>query len=60
MSTAFAVSAISSINGGKGGKRYRPIGKPRFDAVSAAVLYKLLAIFLTVGIGWFAGRMRWL
>ena len=28
--------------------------------MSAAVLYKLLAIFLTVGIGWFAGRMRWL
>jgi predicted permease len=28
--------------------------------VSLAVLYKLLAIFLTVGLGWVAGRMRWL
>jgi malonate transporter and related proteins len=28
--------------------------------MSLAVLYKLFAIFLTVSIGWFAGRMRWL
>ena len=28
--------------------------------MTAAVFYKLLAIFLTVGIGWVAGRMRWL
>jgi predicted permease len=28
--------------------------------VTAAVFYKLLAIFLTVGVGWVAGRMRWL
>lgn len=28
--------------------------------MSAAVFYKLLAIFLTVGVGWIAGRMRWL
>jgi malonate transporter and related proteins len=28
--------------------------------MSAAVFYKLLAIFLTVALGWLAGRMRWL
>jgi malonate transporter and related proteins len=28
--------------------------------MTAAVFYKLLAIFLTVGLGWVAGRMRWL
>lgn len=28
--------------------------------MSLAVLYKLLAIFATVAIGWVAGRMRWL
>ena len=28
--------------------------------MTALVLHKLLAIFITVGIGWFAGRMRWL
>ena len=28
--------------------------------MSAAVFYKLLAIFLTVALGWVAGRMRWL
>jgi malonate transporter and related proteins len=28
--------------------------------VSLAVFHKLLAIFLTVGLGWVAGRMRWL
>jgi predicted permease len=28
--------------------------------MSLAVLYKLLAIFLTVALGWIAGRMRWL
>jgi predicted permease len=28
--------------------------------VTLAVFYKLLAIFLTVGLGWAAGRMRWL
>jgi malonate transporter len=28
--------------------------------LSAAVFHKLLAIFLTVGVGWIAGRMRWL
>jgi len=28
--------------------------------VTAAVFHKLLAIFLTVGLGWAAGRMRWL
>jgi malonate transporter and related proteins len=28
--------------------------------MSLAVLYKLCAIFLTVAIGWVAGRMRWL
>jgi malonate transporter and related proteins len=28
--------------------------------VTIAVFYKLLAIFLTVGLGWAAGRMRWL
>jgi malonate transporter and related proteins len=28
--------------------------------VTAAVVHKLLAIFLTVGLGWVAGRMRWL
>ena len=28
--------------------------------MSVAVLYKLLAIFATVAIGWVAGRMRWL
>ena len=28
--------------------------------MSLLVLYKLLAIFITVALGWFAGRMRWL
>ncbi|MEO7244107.1 MAG: AEC family transporter [Rubrivivax sp.] len=28
--------------------------------MTLAVFYKLLAIFLTVGLGWAAGRMRWL
>jgi predicted permease len=28
--------------------------------VTAAVFYKLVAIFLTVGVGWVAGRLRWL
>lgn len=28
--------------------------------MTAAVFYKLLAIFLTVGVGWVAGRLRWL
>lgn len=28
--------------------------------MTAAVFYKLAAIFLTVGLGWVAGRMRWL
>lgn len=28
--------------------------------MSLAVFHKLLAIFLTVGLGWVAGRMRWL
>ena len=28
--------------------------------MSAPVLYKLLAIFLVAGLGWFVGRMRWL
>jgi predicted permease len=28
--------------------------------MTAAVFHKLLAIFLTVGLGWVAGRMRWL
>ena len=28
--------------------------------MSIAVLFKLLAIFLVVALGWFAGRMRWL
>jgi hypothetical protein len=28
--------------------------------MTAAVFYKLIAIFIAVGIGWFAGRMRWL
>jgi predicted permease len=28
--------------------------------MSMAVLFKLLAIFLIVALGWFAGRMRWL
>lgn len=28
--------------------------------MSIAVLFKLLAIFLIVALGWFAGRMRWL
>jgi len=28
--------------------------------MTALVLYKLLAIFIAVGIGWIAGRMRWL
>jgi predicted permease len=28
--------------------------------MTAAVFYKLLAIFLTVALGWVAGRMRWL
>jgi malonate transporter len=28
--------------------------------VTVAVFYKLLAIFLTVALGWIAGRMRWL
>lgn len=28
--------------------------------MTLAVLYKLLAIFFTVTLGWFAGRMRWL
>lgn len=28
--------------------------------MSAAVLYKLLAIFLVAALGWFVGRMRWL
>jgi predicted permease len=28
--------------------------------MTAAVFHKLLAIFLTVGLGWGAGRMRWL
>ncbi len=28
--------------------------------MSTLVFYKLLAIFITVALGWFAGRMRWL
>lgn len=28
--------------------------------MTAAVFYKLVAIFLTVGVGWVAGRLRWL
>ncbi len=28
--------------------------------MTIAIFYKLLAIFLTVGLGWAAGRMRWL
>jgi malonate transporter and related proteins len=28
--------------------------------MSVAVFFKLLAIFIVVGLGWFAGRMRWL
>lgn len=28
--------------------------------MTAAVFHKLLAIFLTVGLGWLAGRLRWL
>jgi malonate transporter len=28
--------------------------------MTIAILYKLLAIFLTVALGWIAGRMRWL
>ena len=28
--------------------------------MSAAILYKLLAIFLVAALGWFVGRMRWL
>lgn len=28
--------------------------------MSAAVFHKLLAIFLTIGLGWIAGRLRWL
>lgn len=28
--------------------------------MTAAVFHKLVAIFLTVGVGWVAGRMRWL
>src|SRR5262249_21879412 len=36
----------------------RSTGAP--NRVSAAVFFKLLAIFGVVGIGWFAGRMRWL
>ncbi len=28
--------------------------------MSSLVFYKLLAIFITVGLGWFVGRMRWL
>ena len=28
--------------------------------MSVAVFFKLLAIFAVVGLGWFAGRMRWL
>lgn len=28
--------------------------------MTAAVVHKLLAVFLTVGLGWVAGRMRWL
>jgi predicted permease len=28
--------------------------------MTAAVFYKLLAIFIAVGLGWFVGRMRWL
>jgi predicted permease len=28
--------------------------------MTLAIFYKLLAIFFTVAIGWFAGRMRWL
>jgi malonate transporter len=28
--------------------------------VSAAIVYKLIAIFVVVALGWFVGRMRWL
>ena len=28
--------------------------------MTVAVVHKLLAVFLTVGLGWVAGRMRWL
>src|SRR5258706_16466250 len=28
--------------------------------MTVTVFYKLLAIFLAVGLGWIAGRMRWL